>query len=191
MPCQWLIDGRCEIAGKIASRHVVPEDAACAACGVCFPPQAINRVTVGLAAAQCANDGDGNRAVTIMSEHRAIVFGQSKPFNLDPPKQLTPTQLVGDALTALLREYGLASKSSCSCKSWAGKMNEWGVAGCREHRAEIVAHLGEAYHAATWWDTFTAAGSAVYHSLPLTLGGMVDEAIRRTETPLGNLQALQ
>lgn len=114
-----------------------------------------------------------------------------KPFKLTPPKQLTPTQLVGDALTKLIAEYGLAAKSSCSCKSWAGKMNEWGVAGCREHRAEIVAHLGEAYHAATWWDTFRAAGSAVYHSLPLTLGGMVDEAIRRTETPLGNLQALQ
>ena len=106
--------------------------------------------------------------------------------NIIPPKQTTSTQLVGDALTALLREYGLAAKSSCSCKSWAGKMNEWGVVGCREHRAEIIAHLGEAYHAATWWDTFRAAGSAVYHSLPLTLGGMVDEAIRRTETSPGN-----
>ena len=106
--------------------------------------------------------------------------------NITPPEQLTPTQLVGDALTALLREYGLASKSSCSCKSWAGKMNEWGVAGCKLHRAEIVAHLGEAYHSATWWQTLTAAGNAAYKSLPLTLGGMVDEAIRRTETPLGN-----
>jgi hypothetical protein len=109
-----------------------------------------------------------------------------KPFKLDPPKQLTPTQLVGDALTALLREYGLAAKSTCSCKSWAGKMNEWGIAGCQSHRAEIVAHLGEAYHSATWWDTLKAAGSAAYKSLPLTLGGMVDEAIRRAETPLGN-----
>ena len=106
--------------------------------------------------------------------------------NHTPPTQYTSTQLVGDALTALLREYGLAAKSTCSCKSWAGKMNEWGVAGCRDHRAEIIAHLAEAYHAATWWDTFRAAGSAVYHSLPLTLGGMVDEAIRRTENPSGN-----
>jgi len=106
--------------------------------------------------------------------------------NHTPPTQAAPSQLVGDALTALLREYGLAAKSSCSCKSWAGRLNEWGVAGCREHRAEIIAHLAEAYHAATWWDTFRAAGSAVYHSLPLTLGGMVDEAIRRTENPLGN-----
>ena len=109
-----------------------------------------------------------------------------KPFKLDPPTQYAGTQLVGDVMTALIREYGLAAKSSCSCKSWAGKMNEWGIAGCREHRAEIIAHLGEASHAATWWDTFKAAGSAVYHSLPLTLGGMVDEAIRRTETSPGN-----
>ena len=181
-----MIDGRCEIAGKIASRHVLPEEAACTACGVCFPPQAINRVTVGLAAAQCANEGDGNKAVQIMAEHREIVFSQSKPFKLDPPTQATPSQLVGDVMTSLLKEYGLAAKSTCSCKSWAGKLNEWGVAGCREHRAEIIAHLNEAYHAATWWDTFKAAGSAVYHSLPLTLGGMVDEAIRRTENPSGN-----
>ena len=119
------------------------------------------------------------------------VTSELRPFKLNPPKQITSTQLVGDAMTALLREYGLAAKSSCSCKSWAGKLNEWGVAGCREHRAEIIAHLAEAYHAATWWDTFKAAGSAVYHSLPLTLGGMVDEAIRRTETSPGNSQALQ
>jgi hypothetical protein len=122
----------------------------------------------------------------VCAEMRGETKPPPKPFKLNPPTQATPSQLVGDALTALLREYGLAAKSTCSCKSWAGKMNEWGVAGCREHRAEIVAHLAEAYHAATWWDTFKAAGSAVYHSLPLTLGGMVDEAIRRTENPLGN-----
>ena len=114
------------------------------------------------------------------------VLATGVAVNHTPPTQATPSQLVGDVMTALIKEYGLAAKSSCSCKSWAGKMNEWGVAGCREHRAEIIAHLGEAYHAATWWDTFKAAGSAVYHSLPLTLGGMVDEAIRRTENPLGN-----
>ena len=114
------------------------------------------------------------------------VPSELRPFKLNPPTQYASTQLVGDVMTALIREYGLAAKSTCSCKSWAGKMNEWGVAGCREHRAEIIAHLGEAYHAATWWDTFRAAGSAVYHSLPLTLGGMVDEAIRRTETSPGN-----
>ena len=114
------------------------------------------------------------------------VLATGVAVNHTPPTQATPSQLVGDVMTALIKEYGLAAKSSCSCKSWAGKMNEWGVAGCREHRAEIIAHLGEAYHAATWWDTFKAAGSAVYHSLPLTLGGMVDEAIRRTENPWGN-----
>jgi hypothetical protein len=117
----------------------------------------------------------------------------SKPFKKEKPKQAVayPVQLVGDELAKLLTQYGLSAKSSCSCKSWAGKMNEWGVEGCRKHRAEIIAHLNEAYHAATWWDTFRAAGNAVMKDLPLTLGGMVDEAIRRTETSPGNLQALQ
>lgn len=107
-----------------------------------------------------------------------------KPFKFDKPKQVakSPSPLVGDEMTSLVAEYNLAAKSSCSCKSWEGKMNDWGVSGCREHREEIISHLSEAYHAATWWDTFKAAGSAVYHSLPLTLGGMVDEAIRRAES---------
>jgi hypothetical protein len=119
------------------------------------------------------------------------VPASSKPFNLDPPKQLAPTQLVGDALTALLREYGIKPVKSCGCDSWKQKLNEWGVAGCVTNRQAIIDHLSDAYHSSTWWDTFKAAGSAVYHSLPLTLGGIVDEAIRRTETSPGNLQALQ
>lgn len=94
--------------------------------------------------------------------------------------------LVGDAMATLIAEYGLSAKSSCSCKSWAGKMNEWGIEGCREHRGDIINHLNEAYHAAKWWQKLQAAGKAVWHSLPLTLGGMVDEAIRRAETSPGN-----
>ena len=138
---------------------------------------------------QRALDSEWRTARNIPDQSGAAWFNESpsrKPFKLNPPTQYASTQLVGDVMTALIREYGLAAKSTCSCKSWAGKMNEWGVAGCREHRAEIIAHLAEAYHSSTWWDTFRAAGSAVYHSLPLTLGGMVDEAIRRTENPVGN-----
>ena len=106
--------------------------------------------------------------------------------NIDPPKQLAPTQLVGDALTALIREYGIKPVKSCGCDSWKNKLNEWGMDGCVKNRQAIIDHLSDAYHAATWWQTLTAAGNAAYKSLPLTLGGMVDEAIRRAETSPGN-----
>jgi hypothetical protein len=117
--------------------------------------------------------------------------GIRKPFKIDRPKQAAPKHLVGDELKSLLKKYGLKPVKSCGCDSWAAKMNEWGIEGCSLHRAEIIAHLNMAYQAATWWDTIRAAGNAVMKDLPLTLGGMVDEAIRRTETSPGNSQALQ
>lgn len=110
----------------------------------------------------------------------------SKPFKIDRPKQAAPKHLVGDELTKLIAEYGIKPISTCPCKSWANKMNEWGVDGCKLHREEIIAHLNTAYHSSTWWQTLTAAGNAAYKSLPLTLGGMVDEAIRRAESSPGN-----
>jgi hypothetical protein len=110
----------------------------------------------------------------------------SKPFKIDRPKQATPKHLVGTELTKLIAEYGIKPVKSCGCDSWKQKLNEWGVEGCVSNRQAIIAHLGEAYHAATWWQTLTAAGNAAFKSLPLTLGGMVDEAIRRSETSPGN-----
>lgn len=103
----------------------------------------------------------------------------SQPFKIDRPKQATPKHLVGDELKSLLKEYGIKPIKTCGCDSWAAKMNEWGSEGCSLHRAEIIAHLNTSYHASTWWDTFRAAGNAVIKDLPLTLGGMVDEAIIR------------
>lgn len=129
-----------------------------------------------------------NRNLDPLPGFRRASAATRKSFNIDRPQQFTTasTQLVGDELTKLIKEYNLTPKKSCGCDSWAAQMNEWGSEGCSLHRAEIIAHLNEAYHAATWWETLTAAGSAAYKSLPLTLGGMVDEAIRRTETSLGN-----
>lgn len=110
----------------------------------------------------------------------------SKPFKIDRPKQASPQHLVGDELTRLIAEYGIKPVKSCGCDSWKQKLNEWGVEGCMSNRQAIIDHLNTAYHAATLWDTFRAAGNAVMKDLPLTLGGMVDEAIRRAETSPGN-----
>jgi len=115
-----------------------------------------------------------------------VATSSPKPFKLDPPKQTAPKHLVGTELTKLIAEYGIKPVKSCGCDSWKNKLNEWGVAGCMANRQAIIDHLSDAYHAATWWQTLTAAGNAAFKSLPLTLGGMVDEAIRRSETSPGN-----
>jgi hypothetical protein len=55
------------------------------------------------------------------------------------------------------------------------QMNRWGPAGCREHRAEIVAHLVK---------QSKAKSTELPFGLDLAdlLGELVDEAIKRAET---------
>jgi hypothetical protein len=67
------------------------------------------------------------------------------------------------------------------------KMNRWGVDGCREHRAEIIAHLKAAYQETSWADFATASAKAIASGLAFSInpldpfGSLVDEAIRRAE----------
>ncbi len=47
----------------------------------------------------------------------------------------------GEHLRNLLTTLGIkGNKCPGMCKEMASKMDEWGTAGCREHKAEIVAH---------------------------------------------------
>ena len=55
-------------------------------------------------------------------------------------------QGVGDRLETLIESNLavrlLSSKSGgCGCKTYAARMNKWGVAGCRQRRKQIVEHL--------------------------------------------------
>ena len=188
MNCEFMQQAKCIIASELAGRDVFPEPLACQACLIQSLPKAVNSVTNGMAIAVCFNSGDKDKAFRISESENARRKQEKprKPYKLIKPKQAAPTQLVGDSLTALIREYGIKPVKSCGCDSWKQKLNEWGIEGCMSNRQAIIDHLSDAYHAATWWQTLTAAGNAAYKSLPLTLGGMVDEAIRRTETPLGN-----
>jgi hypothetical protein len=94
---------------------------------------------------------------------------------------------VGTELTELFAEHGLEGKSTCGCKRWALRMDAWGLAGCRAHRAEILDHLREEYEHASWLDRMRAAGNAALSGLAFKLDwsdpcpGLLDEAMRRTE----------
>ena len=88
---------------------------------------------------------------------------------------------VGTELHKLLESLGVKPTASCQC---AAKRAEWdrnGVAWAREHKAEIVAHVQEAYDAASVLDKLRAGANAMTQGLPMTIEGLVEEAIRRAE----------
>jgi hypothetical protein len=94
----------------------------------------------------------------------------------------------GTELKKLIEQLGLVERKGCKCRKMARKMNRWGTAGCREHKAEIVAHLNEAYHNLTWTDVAAFALRAAAAGLAFkmaTVGPaewLVSEAIRRSES---------
>ncbi len=57
MTCPHLQHSRCAIAESMAAEVITPDPRACAACAVAKNPQAINKVTVGLAIAALRKHG--------------------------------------------------------------------------------------------------------------------------------------
>src|SRR5262245_42478936 len=86
----------------------------------------------------------------------------------------------GVELIQILRQLGAPDCERC--KEYARQMNGWGAEGCKERRNEIIGHLEDERQQLTWWNQMLMAGLAIRHGLPLTTGGLVDEAITRAET---------
>jgi len=103
----------------------------------------------------------------------------------------------GTDLKHLIAEFGLKPTTSCACEAMLLQMNAWGVTGCREHRAEILAHLTKAYKSTANLTKLRAGLTALAsHAtapftggapLPLTLEGLLDEALRRAELAAASL----
>lgn len=83
----------------------------------------------------------------------------------------------GTELVAILRTLG--APECDRCKEYARQMNGWGASGCEEKRNEIIGHLEDERRKLSWWAQMLAGGLAIRHGLPLTTGGLVDEAIKR------------
>lgn len=97
----------------------------------------------------------------------------------NPPKRSGP----GTELKKLIAELGITAKSSCGCNKRAAEMDALGVEGVRATREQWIASILDGYHASSWWDVATAAVTAVRLGLPLTVAGLLDEALRRAESP--------
>jgi hypothetical protein len=91
----------------------------------------------------------------------------------------------GRELLDLFAELGIKPRKECGCKAYARQMNQWGVAGCRDRRGEIVAHLQSQADKFGLGEWAAAGWQAVVKGLPLTLAGLVDLAIDRAESGTG------
>ena len=96
---------------------------------------------------------------------------------------------VGSQVWNLLAEFGVQHDPRCDCLTWAEMMNDWGPAGCRTARAEIIEHLKQEAKRLGWLKTIKTAikaalSSETYRWIDLldVYGSLVDEAIRRAES---------
>lgn len=91
----------------------------------------------------------------------------------------------GTELASLIKQLGGTDEHGCGCDAFREQMNRWGVDGCRDHRAEIVAQL--AASAAKWGigDWIAGGWQAVTSGLLFSvanadpIGSLVDLAIQR------------
>lgn len=121
-------------------------------------------------------------------KHRPSLKRQGQRQQPPPARKVSPVPArkgPGAHLKAILAGLGLKPAKDCGCDKRAAEMDAWGPAGCREHRAEIVAWLDEQRAKASWSEKLVAAAKAMTAGLPINLldpmGSLVDEAIRRAE----------
>jgi len=97
------------------------------------------------------------------------------------PVTASPTHGPGTTLKSILSELGIKPTANCGCDAMVAKMNQWGADGCRLHREEILTHLHQAYNVSNILTKLKAGILALGQGLPLTLEGLLDEAIQRAE----------
>ena len=96
----------------------------------------------------------------------------------------TPNYGPGTELHLILDKLGFRldpKNLGCKCQAMIDKMNRWGVKGCRDHKAEIAKHLNEQKHLTPMKEKINAGILAWTAGLPMTVDGMIDEAIARAE----------
>lgn len=82
----------------------------------------------------------------------------------------------GTELKKMLAEVGITGWQGCQCEARAKQMDLWGVDGCKEHYAEIIAWLHEASSHVSWGDAFKMLKIVNWLN---PYGSLVDEAIKR------------
>ena len=102
---------------------------------------------------------------------------ESQPLLLSPP----PAYGVGSVLKEIFSELGIEPKASCGCNAKAAYLDRMKIQWCKEHLAEIIAWMEEAYDSSTLVEWMTAGVQALWQRKPVTLAGILDLAIERAE----------
>lgn len=110
---------------------------------------------------------------------------QCSPADHTQPRTTPRSLSVGDHLERLLRELGISPHKGCQCAKLKKRMNELGVEGCKEHRAELAQELADKSWEFSVFDSLRAAGNAIAKGLPINpldrFGSLIDIAIARTK----------
>lgn len=109
-----------------------------------------------------------------------------KPAPIPKAKE-APKGGAGTEMMKMADSLKVGMPSGCSCKSLAARMDAWGVQGCLEHRAEIVAEMAANAKKVPFYQRMRAALLALPAGVALEInpldvyGSLVDLAIRRAE----------
>jgi hypothetical protein len=88
----------------------------------------------------------------------------------------------GTEFGKLVASLGLTTPCS-ACSSLMADMNAWGPDGCESHRVEILDRLRE-NESQLGWGEWLKAGSKAFLAGYLSIGGLLDEAIRRARAEI-------
>jgi hypothetical protein len=100
-----------------------------------------------------------------------------------PVPSQTPVTGPGTELKKLLVRFGVQPTKGCECNSRMRQMNRWGVAGCLEHRSEIVGWMDSEFVRLGWVERIrvgvAAARSGLFGPAAVfdPVGALVDKAI--------------
>lgn len=121
-------------------------------------------------------------------QYGLTVLGRQERDRPEEPIHLwAPGYGPGTELKAIISSLGINPSASCDCNAKARQMDQWGVAGCREHRDEIIGWMRSGQERWKWKDKLAAAAKAVTTGLAFKLDwsdpfpSLIDEAIRRAE----------
>ncbi len=84
-------------------------------------------------------------------------------------------------MESLLRTMGFNEGLGCGCNDFKRKMELWGPQGCRDNKNTIREWLKEKKQDVGILQMLMGGIAGVLNGQPLTIDGLIDEAIRRAE----------
>ena len=89
----------------------------------------------------------------------------------------------GTNLSILLTACSVPVDLQCGCEHWIGAMNDWGVEGCRLHKADIIQRLRDARkeRMLSLIPIVYIGVLMIYNGMRPSMGDLVDRAIQEAE----------